>query len=423
MREISRTINAQIWSLCIEHSDGLGLSVAVSSTIDRGPCALERVAVITITIGANLSIIGGAWSTVAVVAHAQATNRSQSWDSVTLYIHHISGEGGEFRSGRVIDGNLLNVLREVLVAIVNAVCTADDVLLITSRGENHILVGHSNLSVTVVHGLSVESITRCIDRNRIAVHVACEGGIIALHCQIGWSQSELGGCEVRRHHDLLNRCAVTAHVIGRIVDDVIVGASARKRGAIDVHMAQLAVISSRSQANAVEVLIRAVSPEVTLNGVHLQVAEARSNLILDVNALVIADRRSVSTAVRCNCSPRTDDAVAAGADAVDNIVGVVQARISQITVVSIRSRSHSCIARIEVHIAEAIYVEGDIRWGRHRHFWLGVVLDRDGLHMVRLVAEAIRGHPCAVQNAAAARCVRSCSLSYELNTYVNIVAI
>ena len=75
-------------------------------------------------------------------------------------------------------------------------------------------------------------------------------------------------------------------------------------------MAQLTVVRCRCQSDAVEVLIRAISPEVTLNGVHLQVAEARSNLVLNVNALVVAHRHGVATAVSCNSGPSTNDAVA-----------------------------------------------------------------------------------------------------------------
>ena len=90
--EVSWTINAQVRSLRVEHRDGLGLRVAVACAVDRRPSALQRVAVCTVTVGTNFSVVSGAWSTVTVVTDTQAGNRSHSWNCVTLHIHHVCGE-------------------------------------------------------------------------------------------------------------------------------------------------------------------------------------------------------------------------------------------------------------------------------------------------------------------------------------------
>ena len=174
VREFGGTRHVQLRSLRVQDRDGLGLRVAVSGTVNRGPSALKRVAVWASTVGANLSIVSGTRCTVTVVTCTQAGDCGQSWNSVTLNVHHISGEQCEFRSRRVIDGDLLNVLREILVAIVYAVSTANDILLIASCRENHVFIGHRDNSITVVHRLSVESIAWGVLRNSVTIHITSE---------------------------------------------------------------------------------------------------------------------------------------------------------------------------------------------------------------------------------------------------------
>ena len=188
-------------------------------------------------------------------------------------------------------------------------------------------------------------------------------------------------------------------------------------------MAHLTVISNRSQPDAIEVLVRAVSPEVALDGVNLEVAEAWSNLILNVNALIVTNGHGVATAIGSNSRPRTDDAVATGADAIDNIVGVVQAGSSQITVVRVCGRSRSRVAWVEVYVTQSIYVERDVSRCIHRDFWLRVVFDCDGLYVVSLVAEAVRSHPSTGQHTAAAGRVRSRCFSNKLDADKHIVSV
>ena len=297
------------------------------------------------------------------------------------------------------------MLSEILITIVDAVGTANDVLLVTSTGEDHVLIGDRDVRIAVIHRLSVETVARHIHRNCVSVDITREGSITALQRQISGCQSEHRSCLVNRHHNLLDGGAVAAHIISGVVNDVVVGTGAGERRALNVHMAHLTVISNRSQPNAVEVLVRAVSPEVTLDRVNLEVAEAWCDLILNINALVVTHCHGVTTAIGSNGRPRTDDAVATGADTIDNVVGVVQARSSQITVVRICGRSRSRVAWVEVYVAKTIHVERDVSRCIHRDFWLRVVFDRDGLHVEGLVAEAIRRHPSTVQHAAAARSV------------------
>ena len=204
MREFRGTSNAQIRSLRIEYRDGLGLRVAVASAIARRPSALQRVAVFTITVSANFSVIGDSKCTVAIVAGAQAGNRGHSRNRVTLYIHHIGGEGGELRSRRVIDGNLLNVLCEVLIAVIDTVCTANDILLIASSRENHVFIGHRDNSITVVHSFSMEAITWSVLRHGVTVDVSGQRGIAALQGQVCRGKRELRSCAVSGHQNLLD---------------------------------------------------------------------------------------------------------------------------------------------------------------------------------------------------------------------------
>ena len=190
-------------------------------------------------------------------------------------------------------------------------------------------------------------------------------------------------------------------------------------------MAQLTIVGGRGQSKTVEVVIVAgtLNPKVTLDGVDHIVEEAWCNLVLDVNALVVAHCIGIAAAVRGDGRPCADDAVATRANAVYHVVRVAQTCCSEVTVVSVRCRSGSRVAGVEVYVAQAIDIQSDVSWGIHRHIGLGVVLNRDDLNMECLVAEAIRSHPSAVQHAAAARRVRSRGLSHELNTNEYVVAI
>ena len=62
-------------------------------------------------------------------------------------------------------------------------------------------------------------------------------------------------------------------------------------------------------------------------------------------------------------------------------------------------------------------MEGDVARCLHRDLGGRVVFNRDDLDVVGLVAEAIRGHPGAVQHAAAAGSVGIRSLTHELNAH------
>ena len=425
VRVISRACNAQVGSLRVEDRDGLGLRVAVAGTVRRGPCALEHVAVGTVTIGADFSIEGRARIAVAVVADAQAGDRGHSRNGVTLHIHHVCGEGSELGSRAVVDCDLLYVLCEVLIAVVHTVCTDDGVLLSASRGQDDVFVGHEDLGIAVVQGLGMESIARRVLRNGITVDVSGQGGVAALEGQVAGGEREFGGRAVRRHHNLLDRSAVATHIVGRVVDDVVIGASTGERRAIDIHVAQLAVVRGRGQTDAVQVIVVASTgnPEVTLDCIHLVVSEARGNLILDVNALVVAGSECVSAAVRRHGRPCADDAVATSADAVHHVVGVAQTGGREVTVVTVGRRSRARVARIEVHETESVHIERNVGGSRHGHLGLRVVLDGDRLHVEGLVAEAIRSHPSTGQHTTAAGGVGSGGLTHELDTHEVVVSI
>ena len=93
----------------------------------------------------------------------------------------------------------------------------------------------------------METVTRRVNRHSVSVNVTREGGIVAFEGQVARSERELGSSEVGGDHDLLDGRAVATHVVGRVVDDVVIGAGAGERRALDIHVAQLAVVGGRGQ--------------------------------------------------------------------------------------------------------------------------------------------------------------------------------
>ena len=151
-------------------------------------------------------------------------------------------------------------------------------------------------------------------------------------------------------------------------DDVVIGAGAGERRALHVHMAQLTIVGGRGQSKTVEVVIVAgtLNPKVTLDGVDHIVEEAWCNLVLDVNALVVAHCIGIAAAVRGDGRPCADDAVATRADAVHDGVIVVESCGRKVTIVVVRGQRRSRVARVEVHVAEAVHAERDVSRCIHR---------------------------------------------------------
>ena len=274
-----------------------------------------------------------------------------------------------------------------------------------------------------MHAVSRRELRHGVELAELVLHRAGQAGVAALEGVVRGRERELGRGLVDHHHDLLERVAVAAHVVGGVVDDVVIPATGGERGALHVHVAQLTVVGGRDEADAVQVIIVARAPQIALERVHAFGEEGRSNQVLDVDALVVADGRGIATAVRGHGRPGPDDAVASRADAVHDQVAVIEAGVGQITVVTVGRAGRARVARVEIGKAEAIDIEGHIGRSGHRDVRSRVVLDGDGLHVVGLVAEAVRGHPGAVQDAAAAGGVLGRGLAHELHAHIHGVAV
>ena len=117
--------------------------------------------------------------------------------------------------------------------------------------------------------------------------ISRQAGIAALEGVIGRSQGPLCRSAVGHHHDLLEGGTVAAHVIGGVVDDVVIPASCRERGAFGIHMAQLTVVGHSHKTHAVEVFVGTVAPQIALECIHTHGEEGRDDDVFDINALVV----------------------------------------------------------------------------------------------------------------------------------------